>query len=488
MTGMSSTNLIRGASCAVFAGAIFWRLMDHLTALEPEKRNGPLVDTMIFPVLLLLLPLMFAAAGNWPQAAAAAMDCTLGMAVPISVYFALLLAALPLLRRRFSARLCALLWLLPAILYVTQYSFMKSAAPRAVVYLPDGAFPAGTWVWAAGFCAVLAWRTAEHLRYRHALLAQARPVTEPWVLALWDLEQGTVGVRRRELQLVRSAAAAMPLSIGLSRKTTRVVLPERTYTRQELTWIFRHELTHICRGDAQGKFFLTFCTALCWWNPLMWLAMGRCAEDLELSCDEAVLEEAEAADRRAYAELLLSSAGDGRGYTTCLSASARSLRYRLRRILHPGRRLFGGFLAALLAFSLLYGSSAVSFAYERGTGRDWLFDGTPEAAVLSERRYIWDSNRDGRGEDLYVCTDPAALIDHLAGLTLYRYTGQYDLSDGGREWEVACTVDGRYRSITFGEGFLQIMTVGEGNRPITRSFRLAAPPDWAYLESLTERA
>ena len=70
--------------------------------------------------------------------------------------------------------------------------------------------------------------------------------------------------------------------------------------------------------------------ALGWFHPLVWLAVKKAEEDLELSCDEIVLKDADLSTRKKYAELLLSIAGDGRGYTTCLSASAKTLSYRLK--------------------------------------------------------------------------------------------------------------------------------------------------------------
>ena len=47
-----------------------------------------------------------------------------------SLYFALLLPLLPLLRRRYSARACAMLWLLPNMLYVFVYVSMTSWTQR----------------------------------------------------------------------------------------------------------------------------------------------------------------------------------------------------------------------------------------------------------------------------------------------------------------------------------------------------------------------
>ena len=66
----------------------------------------------------------------------------------ISLYYALLLPALPLLRRRISARTCAALWLLPNYLYYTVYTYMELPEP-------DGCCPcrspcSGGRVWAVG--------------------------------------------------------------------------------------------------------------------------------------------------------------------------------------------------------------------------------------------------------------------------------------------------------------------------------------------------
>ena len=46
-----------------------------------------------------------------------------------------------------------------------------------------------------------------------------------------------------------------------------MVVPERDYTQEELRLVLRHELVHISREDSAAKFFLAFCTAMCWFNP-----------------------------------------------------------------------------------------------------------------------------------------------------------------------------------------------------------------------------
>ena len=170
----------------------------------------------------------------------------------------------------------------------------------------------------------------------------------------------------------------------------------REYTQEELSLILRHEIIHISRGDPASKFFLTFCTAMCWFNPLMWAAMRKSADDFELSCDESVLLDEPQPVRRQYAELLLQTAGDERGFTTCLSATAGALRYRLKNIMKPEKKRTGAILVGLTLFVLAMCSGYVALAYDAQPGTQRIFDGQDLSAVtVSERRPVERSARQG---------------------------------------------------------------------------------------------
>ena len=342
----------------------------------------------------------------------------------ICVYDACLLPALPLLRRRISAQTCALLWLLPNYLYIVSFPLMELSEPRWVVVLPAPMEAVGA-VWLAGACAVLGWKVIGHLRFRRALLRDARPVEDPEALALWREEQKNTGFSKASLPLLVSPAVSTPLSVGLFSRTIRVILPERAYTAEDLRLVLRHELVHISRADGAAKFFLTFCTALCWFNPLMWLAMERSAQDIELSCDEAVLLGADEDTRRRYAELLLTTAGDSRGFTTCLAASASALRYRLRSVIHPPRRTSGALAAGALLFLLVVTCGYTSLVYDPLPGAEAVFPvSPPEACTL--RSVQWD---DGSMSRACRCDDPQALFRQLEALEPARFTGSYSFAE-----------------------------------------------------------
>ena len=427
---MSSEIVIRGLVSCVIAGTLAWHIyqmdeqdLDPLPPKQGQVRYGSVIPVLLLTALpfLALLILLSDDQASIPHN-------LLSMCFPIffsiCIYYIILLPALPLLRRRISARTCALLWLLPNYLYYTALSFMELRLPRWVISLPVPA-AAMVAVWAAGFCAVLGWKIVGHLRFRRSLLKDARPVEDPDYLALWRRELENAGYQKIDRTLVISPAAATPLSIGLFLRTTRVVLPERAYTPEELALVLRHEIIHIGRRDSGTKFFLVFCTAVCWFNPLMWMAMERSAQDLELSCDETVVMGIGEEKRRRYAELLLTTAGDTRGFTTCLSASAQTLRYRLRNVIHPAKRSGGALLAGAAALVLTMTCGYTALAYGHTTGAEAFF---PSGRMED---YTFCVARWATPDKTYTCAceDPDALTAGLEGLELEYLTDNYTFSD-----------------------------------------------------------
>ena len=235
-------------------------------------------------------------------------------------------------------------------------------------------------------------------------------------LALFEAEKAALDYRR-PVALLRGPVAA-PFSMGRTKRSRCTVLPERDYSPEELSMIFRHELHHLQREDVDTKVFLCLCNALGWFNPLVWIATRKAAEDLERSCDEIVTEQMSETERRAYARLLLDAAAPGRGCTTCLSAAAGTLRYRLKSVMEQRRRALGTLLvmAALFGCVLCFGLVSVSDA--RGSFPELLLRHTQIESVIDDRdRYTviheWDDAALRKALD-------AVELEHLGGL---RHTG-----------------------------------------------------------------
>ena len=293
------------------------------------------------------------------------------------VYSALLWALTPLLRTRISARGCAALWLLPnLIFYISLFLLLHKFTPGAplfVVRLPRSALWIALLVWAAGFVAVLIWKLVSHRSFREAVLRDAVPVSaqernlflSTWRALCFDENKKRAEIENnvspsKEVSVLRSPAVDSPLSVGLLKSW--LVLPQREYSEQELRLIFRHEAIHLMHQDSRLKFTLSFLCAAGWFIPMLWPGLGKAAEDLELCCDELATNELTEEQRKNYAGLLLSNAGTAKGFTTCLSASASGLRYRMAQVLHPQKRR-AGFLAVFglsVFFFFLYGMLGVT--------------------------------------------------------------------------------------------------------------------------------
>ncbi len=97
-----------------------------------------------------------------------------------------------------------------------------------------------------------------------------------------------------------------PMAVGLLRPT--IVVPRRLMEEggeAALACVLRHERAHVRRGDAWLSAALQLLTALAWPVVPVWLAVARVRHLMELACDEAALQDADAAERRRYGHALL---------------------------------------------------------------------------------------------------------------------------------------------------------------------------------------
>lgn len=407
--------LLLGAACA---WAFYWQGRMESPLSDPSKRarQTALIDPFMLPVSVITLFAMVLLYNRSERGSTFIVAPLILLFLYISLYYALLLCALPLLRRFFSARACAALWLLPNFLYLfANFRMLNTFPPLVTLTLPRRRLGTIALVWGAGFVLVLLGQIVSHLRYRRFLLRDAQPVRDRELVSLWENEQKRRNAKRLIPALV-SDRVHTPLTIGCFRRTMRLVLPHLNYTQEEFQLIFQHEMRHIQREDTRTKASLGFYTALCWFNPLMWIARRKVSNDLELSCDELVLTHADEHTRKRYAALLLNTAGSGRGYTTCLSAAASSLRYRLKHIMKPRQRLSGSVLVGLVLFALILGSNMFALADSPDTVRALVFDQALEGAVM-DSVFIKNWGDHSESRDVYGWNEDA-LTEYLATLRL----------------------------------------------------------------------
>ena len=350
----------------------------------------------------------------------------------ICIYFVLLLIALPSLRKIISARACAILWVIPALLSWQMHILITSMpAPLKTIYIPQGVLPYIGIVWAAGFLVVGGYYLVSHLAFRKWVKRNTAEETSEETLALLNRIKEEM-IYRRPVKLLRGDVAS-PFSMGQTKWSRSMVLPNRAYTTDEMEMIFSHELHHLQRGDVDTKVFLCLCNALCWFNPLVWIATKKAAEDLERSCDEIVTESMSDSERKAYANLLLESAGPTRGCTTCLSAAAATLRYRLTSVLNQKKRYLGTAFLAVAIFLCVLGFGRITFSDMRGNFTELILHESSEIDCIFD-----DSNYALIGE-----WDEGALRDLLSDLEVDRISGYRNRLNWGGESISFVVKDGR---------------------------------------------
>ena len=84
----------------------------------------------------------------------------------------------------------------------------------------------------------------------------------------------------------------------------RIYLP-MGMSSQNRRYILEHERTHLDKGDHWIKMIGFLALALHWFNPLVWAAYILLCKDIEMACDERVVQFMDLDDRKGYSHALL---------------------------------------------------------------------------------------------------------------------------------------------------------------------------------------
>jgi beta-lactamase regulating signal transducer with metallopeptidase domain len=200
----------------------------------------------------------------------------------------------------------------PALLALTLLGQSEAArAPEDVAIVPAPAqsplarFPwqvAVAVLYGLGLAVALA-RTARRLHRTHQLLANALPVRDERVLAIWrEVSAGSQLAGRA--RLIASESVNAPACFGLGRPA--IVLPandDLARRRDVLACVLTHELVHLERRDGWVLLGEELLRAVFWFHPAAWWLVARLERLREVSCDLLVVRRT--GKRRRYAEALV---------------------------------------------------------------------------------------------------------------------------------------------------------------------------------------
>ena len=387
----------------------------------------------------------------------------------ITVYFTLLFLLLPLLRKYYTARTCATLWLIPLFLLYQPY---LSLPPKIILYFPGELLKLLICIWLTGFVIIFVGQIVSHIRFVWNLKQHSLPVADEGLLRKWESMKEERNISY-PIGLKYCSVITTPLTVGMWQEKMITYLPEKKFSAEEAELIFSHELWHIQRKDTHTKFFLRFCNALGWIHPLVWFAIKKAEDDLELSCDEAVLRGADSERRKKYAQLLLSIAGDSRGFSTCLSASAKTLRYRLKATMPGKSKRLGLLLLFLVTVLGCLSGGSLALATDRGTiaelsGRD---------LTRVEDAEIWGAD----GESRIMIEDTVGLAEYMEGLQVEKVLTDYEAASYESDAQhLSGSLAGSGLSFSIYDDYLVIIDPDKGRE----QYHLCTPTDWEHIQTL----
>ena len=129
----------------------------------------------------------------------------------------------------------------------------------------------------------------------------AIPIKDNAYINLWLNSQHL----RRTIRICSSDKLTTPITTGLLHP--KIILPkfiDLNDTRQ-LSYILTHELVHIKKIDTLWNTLLVIALCIHWFNPAVWLLYKMLRRDMELSCDEQVINCLGTDYKKAYALSLL---------------------------------------------------------------------------------------------------------------------------------------------------------------------------------------
>lgn len=151
------------------------------------------------------------------------------------------------------------------------------------------------------------------------------------LITLKQLKRRLSSAKKEEGGYFTSAAIETPFVLGVF--SPKIYLPKGICGR-ELSYILEHEKTHLLRKDYLVKPLCLFLTCIYWFNPIVWISFFFMGKDMEMSCDEHVLNRLGEDIKADYSESLLQFASGRKYIAVPLAFGENGVKERVRNVLH----------------------------------------------------------------------------------------------------------------------------------------------------------
>lgn len=325
------------------------------------------------------------------------MTTLLSMTVSASVVIAVIIVIRSLFVHRLPKRLFVILWTAAALRMLVPFSVSvnishENTQPENTVVReftpsessePDSETSGALnrelileIVWAGGVVLSTGIIAALHLRSRREL-SMALPFDDARISS-----RISAAKLHRKITVKVSDRVVSPLTYGVINPV--IILPKSLPAdSEEMRFALAHELVHIRRFDVLLKVVLTAAACVHWFNPLAWAMLSLAGRDIELSCDEAVLEQL-GCKREDYAMALI-RLEERRSISTGAAFGRNAVRERIEAIMKFKKTT----LAGIIVSACLIAGTTTAFATVNSE------NSTQEAVPAVEQEAVYNTNRDG---------------------------------------------------------------------------------------------
>ena len=170
-----------------------------------------------------------------------------------------------------------------------------------------------------------------------------------------------------------------PFILGIRRPV--IYLPSHM-EGEALASVLAHERAHIARRDHWWKPLGYLLLTIHWFNPVLWLAYILLCRDIEMACDEKVIRDMGAAERKKYTQALLACSLPRHLITACpLAFGEVGVKDRVKGVLNYKKPAFWIILVAVIACVV----TAVCFLTDPAgatLARQWNVTGSEVSGVM----------------------------------------------------------------------------------------------------------
>ena len=185
------------------------------------------------------------------------------------------------------------------------------------------------WIWVLGFAALMLYALISYLRLRR-LVRVSMPAGEGVYLC---------------------DHVSSPFILGIVKP--RIYLPSQL-APEKWESILAHERAHLVRRDHWWKPLGFLLLTVFWFHPLLWVAYILLCRDVEMACDEKVIQRLTDAQKQDYSRVLLECSVERKWISACpLAFGETGVKQRIKAVLHYKKPTLWILIIALIVCTVL---------------------------------------------------------------------------------------------------------------------------------------